>query len=367
MSCVFEISNNILEDVIDTSLTTYIIPQDVTRIADGEITKYAFQKLKNKEFRISFEQNSRCETIGSYSFHSCSFLTDIDFTNATKLSYIGQYVFVNCKSLKTITFPRSLTTIDQFAFWECISLVSVTFKNDSLLETMNEGVFAGCSIPIFTIPQNFKPNDFTGTVIARNPIEEFKVHKNNKYFKVFNKSLFSYNLTILYSHQRFSSLSIPKETNSFARSAFAGYTFPLIIPHQITKLHNNAFYNYQGTSITLYSDFNTIQTNAFARASCLVEIKFFGLINEIQADAFLECNRLRRILFSILPKSISPDAFPKGQISKICFYGEINGIENILGYRAKICSIDDASCFSKPKSPINQLTFFTLILLSSFK
>ena len=366
MASIFNISDNELHNILVSTSGNYQIPQNVIKIVDGTTNSYPFIRIKDVEFNISFQNNSQIKIIGQYSFYSCHKLKCIDFNNAQSLTEIGSHAFDDCSSLRSIVLPNSLIKINAYAFWNCISLSSLTIFDESSLTDFGTGVFAGCSIDTFTIPKHLKSKVDTGTFFARNPIIEFKVHPQNTYFKAYNGSLFSFDYTTLYCHQKYIPLSLHHSTTTIARSAFSGYKLSLIVPHQINELDNNAFYNYQGKSITLYSDFELIKESAFGFTSQLIEVKFFGLVSVIEDRAFYSCGKLNRILFSILPNSIATNAFPSDLLPKICFYGEVSGIEKqFKDLKVHKCTLLYGTCIVESKRKINNRTFFTLILFST--
>ena len=68
---------------------------------------------------------------------------------------IGNKAFYNCKNLKSITIPNSVTNIKYFAFGYCEALRSITLPNS--VTELGEGVFSNCSaLTAIDIPQRIK-------------------------------------------------------------------------------------------------------------------------------------------------------------------------------------------------------------------
>ena len=109
---------------------------------------------------IDFSEATGLTSIGDYAFYNCGSyvptepgedpvpnLTTIDLSN-TKVTSIGEGAFYNCSELTTITLPSTLTTIGNYAFWNCSSLTS--FSVPGSVTTIGAQVFDYCSIPTFT-------------------------------------------------------------------------------------------------------------------------------------------------------------------------------------------------------------------------
>ena len=58
------------------------------------------------------------------------------------VTMIGDYAFLFCNTITTLSFPKSVTTIGDYAFYECTSLTSVTIPNS--VTTIGDWAFSGC-------------------------------------------------------------------------------------------------------------------------------------------------------------------------------------------------------------------------------
>ncbi len=97
---VTSIENNAFEyceNLIDVT-----IPENVTIIGD-----FAFYNCKNIE-NITIPNSVK--TIGDYAFYNCTSIEDINLGNG--LTEIGYFVFKNCEKLKNLTIPATLTYSD---------------------------------------------------------------------------------------------------------------------------------------------------------------------------------------------------------------------------------------------------------------
>ena len=109
---------------------------------------------------IDFSEATGLTSIGDYAFYNCGAyvptepgedpvpnLTTIDLSN-TKVTSIGENAFNSCSKLETITLPSTLESIGNYAFQDCRSLVS--FSLPGSVTTISSDAFFNCSIPTFT-------------------------------------------------------------------------------------------------------------------------------------------------------------------------------------------------------------------------
>ena len=81
--------------------------------------------------------------IGVRAFEDCISLTSITIGNGVES--IWDRAFAYCRSLTRITIPDNVTSIGYAAFYDCESLKSVEFANTESIPKMGEGVFRSCS------------------------------------------------------------------------------------------------------------------------------------------------------------------------------------------------------------------------------
>ncbi len=66
-------------------------------------------------------------SIGDYAFLGCSGLTSVTIPNS--VTSIGDYAFYHCTGLTSVTIPNSVTSIGDYAFYRCTGLTSITIPN----------------------------------------------------------------------------------------------------------------------------------------------------------------------------------------------------------------------------------------------
>ena len=88
-------------------------------------------------------------SIGNYAFLGCSSLTSVTIPDS--VTSIGNYIFYGCSLLTNVKIGNSVTSIGRLAFYECSSLTSV--KIGDSVTSIGDNAFQGCSpLTSVTIP-----------------------------------------------------------------------------------------------------------------------------------------------------------------------------------------------------------------------
>ena len=132
---------------------TYYIPSSLRSVT---ITKdsIGFGALSSCPMITSVTLSSNCQSIGDRAFSNCEGLTSIAIPASVKNIY--EYAFSYCKNLETITFANTGTTaalksIGMDAFTGCEKLKSITIPRS--VTTIGDGAFSRCkSLTSIVIP-----------------------------------------------------------------------------------------------------------------------------------------------------------------------------------------------------------------------
>lgn len=131
-------SVNVLKGIYFPSLYTNVGDNVFSNLVTLEEIKFGsgngIQKLGNHVFKgdsslmnITFSRNLK--TLGEGAFEDVSSIKKIDLSE-TSLETIEQEAFKNCSSLKSLTLPRSISSIPSHMIDGCSSLESITYQGN---------------------------------------------------------------------------------------------------------------------------------------------------------------------------------------------------------------------------------------------
>jgi len=131
----------------------------------------------------------------------------IDLSNVTE---IGDYLFYNCKSLKSVTFGPSLTSIGLAAFGSCTNLTSVSFGKN--LTSIDNYAFYSTGIRNVSMPMSlydkFNTSALSFTVVkssSKNVDESIRLESYNETItNIYNCSKSAYNKVMITSDCKYS-------------------------------------------------------------------------------------------------------------------------------------------------------------------
>lgn len=164
-------------------------------------------------------------------------------------SFLNISTLKNKPSLKSISFPNTMTSIGANAFFNCSSITSITFPNSLL--SIGSYAFGICSA-----------------------LTEFVVDPSNTNFAVVAGVLFDKNQNTIVQYP-------------------TGKSGIYTVPSSVTKIGNCAFYTCNKlTGINLPSGLTTIGNNGFESCSGLTSIAIPNTVNTFGNYAFYSCTRL---------------------------------------------------------------------------
>ena len=183
----------------------------------------------------------------------------------SKITFIGNYTFRECRSLKNIRIPSSVISIGEGAFESCSNLTSVNIPN--FVTSIREAAFYGCSnLTSINIPNSV-------TSIGERAFENCR------------------SLT---------SINIPTSVTAIGRAAFAYCTVltSINIPSSVTSIGKRAFYYCRSlTSINISTSVTSIGERAFIGCRSLMSINIPNSVTSIEEYAFADCSNLTSVVF----------------------------------------------------------------------
>ncbi len=218
---------------------------------------------------ISYNDTTyRVTSIGDYAFLRCSTLTTI--TIPESVTSIGNSAFADCYNLASITLPEGVTSIGSSVFSNCYELASINLPNG--ITSISDDAFSSCSKLIsITIPESVTSIGAS----AFNKCENLdSITIPNKVTEI--NALTFCECTIL------KQVILPTGLISIGNSAFAGCRSlrDVIIPNSVTTIDIAAF---KGTnslsSITIGSGVTTIGHDAFKDSYKYLNLNYTGDIS----------------------------------------------------------------------------------------
>ncbi|MBQ2879273.1 MAG: leucine-rich repeat domain-containing protein, partial [Anaerotignum sp.] len=124
-----------------TQITKIVVNEGVTSIGD-----YAFLSCDKLN---SVTLPDALEIIGEYAFEYCGVLKSIYIPESVET--IGEFAFAYCDKLNTVTLPKSLTVLNRAVFYGCDNLSSVVFPAG--LKEIGKQAFASCNLSSIELPE----------------------------------------------------------------------------------------------------------------------------------------------------------------------------------------------------------------------
>ena len=208
--------------------------------------------------------------------------TETELTLPSDITKIHQYAFYECSSLTSVTIGNSVTSIGSSAFYECSSLTSVTIGNS--VTSIGGRAFECC----YRLTEVY--NKSTLSITAGS--------SSYGYVAYYAKNV--------YTNEGGSKLTTDENGYVIYTGggekilvAYHGTNTELILPLDITKIQQYAFYKCTGlTSITIPDSVTSMGKWTFFGCSELTSVTIGGSVTIIGDDAFYGCTGLTNITFN---------------------------------------------------------------------
>ena len=204
-------------------------------------------------------ENNKATITGLASGYNPTYLKIPSKINGYTVTKIGDRAFMYINTIKSITIPDSVTTID-WAFYNCGNLTSVTIGNN--VASIGINTFYNChSLTSITIPNSVTSIGYGAFV----------------------------NCTSL------TSVTIPNSVTSIGNSAFSSCESLsyITIGNSVTSIEDYTFHNcYSLTGIKIPNSVTSIGYEAFAWNNSLTNVIIPDSVIDIKPDTFRSCNNL---------------------------------------------------------------------------
>ena len=304
-------SGTTLIGVVDKTVTTLVIRDGTTAIADNALSGYTSLTgitIPNSITAIGYRAFYNCKgltsitlpksvtEIESNAFENCSALTGVYYegtlTEWCNISfggikanplYYGKKLYINNTEVTSLVIPNDVTTISSYAFVNCTSITSIVVPNT--VTTIGLGAFSGCSsLQSITLP-------FIG-----GSLKELTDTYQYPFGYIFGTTSYTGGYYAYQTHRGSSATGTTGSTYYIPSSL----TTVVITGGQVVA---GAFDDCKNlTSITLPNTATMIDIYAFSGCTGLTDILIPESITKIADDAFYSCNNLKNVHITSLEK-----------------------------------------------------------------
>ena len=213
---------------------------------------------------------------------------------------IGDYAFIDCSKLTSITIPASVTSIGHAAFHSCSSLTSIAIPAG--VTSIRDYTFYGCS----SLPSIALPAGVTS-------IGEYALAKCSSLISIpIPAGVTSIGEYAFHGCSSLTSIAIPAGVTSIAAGMFSSCSSlaSVDLPAGVTAIGGSAFYNCNSlTSIDLPAGVTTIGDYAFSNSNKLKSIEIPAGVTSISHSTFHGCSGLASVDLPAGVTSIGVSAF----------------------------------------------------------
>ena len=177
-------TSNVFSDTFE-DIETIDFSSAINLATIGSYTFYQCSKVKTFDL-------SNCESLSSIgidAFCNCTGATSIIFPTISKLTILPSGCFSYCTSLPTFTIPNTIITIEKDnpdnygVFYECSSLKEIIFAPESQCESIGGKAFLNSGLITITFPKTLKTIDGYSFRTCKS-LENINVEEGNDNFKL---------------------------------------------------------------------------------------------------------------------------------------------------------------------------------------
>ena len=210
---------------------------------------------------------------------------------AYSVTSIGDYAFVGCTGLTSVTIPNSVTSIGTSAFDFCPYLTSVTIPNS--VKSIGDYAFYNCS----------------GLTSVH--ISDIAAWCNIYFGHAYSNPLY-YAHHLYLNGEEVKDLVIPNSVTHIGGYAFSACSSltSVTIPNSVTSIGEGAFEDCSGlTSVTIPNSVTSIGRYVFRDCSALTSVTIPNSVTNIRDFAFQYCSGLTSVTIGNSVRSIGKEAF----------------------------------------------------------
>ena len=258
-------------------------------------------------FDYDVTNTNACTIINAYAFNNSSTLTRINTTFATSLQIIDSYAFNSVTSLKSITFPQTLTNIGSYAFYGCTGITNYNTTKlnlNTIIQIIPSYCFYGLGSSLASSTLSFMPP----SIISIGPFSYYANNISSMIIPPNVVSIGSYSFCNSYAITSISFVSSKTcmiiDTNGFKASTnLLTITYPTSLYSldsgtswngtTFTSGGGGAFYGcskiFNGTNILLPQNLTIIPPSTFSACTGYTGVIYPDGLLAIGSNAFYNC------------------------------------------------------------------------------
>lgn len=224
----------------------------------------------------------------------------------TKNDTIGEYMFINQDSLRSVRLPMSIKSIEQYSFSDCDSLHNVTLQEG--IKSIGNYAFQNAGLQVISIPAS--TDSISKTALLNSPLlTAFMVHNDNVTYCSEDGVLYSKDKKKLLNYPQSkelpAELTLPDYIEVIEDRVFQGRKTlnKVIVGNKTVAIGEKAFSDCISlTEVILPESLKKIGDAAFYGCYGLANINFPKCLEYIGIEAFYYCGKLTK---AHLPEKIT--------------------------------------------------------------
>lgn len=197
-----------------------------------------------------------------------------------KITRIGEYAFKDCKDLRSIIIPATVTTVEEGAFQNCVNLSNVIFRGP--VKEFENAAFYGCSsLTSIDLPEGFE--SLYSWVFANSGLKEIS----------FPSSIKSMGYQAFYGCEGLTEVTIPDHIKQLSGTfAFCTNLKTVHLPNSLEELEGTFKGCTALENVTIPNSVKTLMVDAFQGCTSLTDLVIPNSVENLYSNSLEDCTNL---------------------------------------------------------------------------